>query len=45
MIINAIIKHSDKETYSNDSFVELLKDIDSVDRYLHGIKSEDAYLE
>ena len=45
MIVNAIIKHSDKETYSNDSFVELLKDIDSVDRYLHGIKSEGAYLE
>ncbi|MDW7656725.1 MAG: HD domain-containing protein [Bacillota bacterium] len=45
MIVNAIVQHSDKETYSGDSFVELLKDIDSVDRYLHGIKSEGAYLE
>lgn len=45
IIVNAIINHSDKEKYSNDTFVELLKDIDSVDRYLHGIKSEGAYLE
>jgi uncharacterized protein len=45
MLIDAITKHSDKETYSNDSFVELLKDIDSMDRYLHGIKTEGAYLE
>lgn len=45
IIINAIIQHSDKETYTDDAFVELLKDIDSFDRYLHGIKSEGAYLE
>lgn len=45
MIVNAIIRHSDKETYSNDPFIELLKDIDSVDRYLHGIESDGAYLE
>lgn len=45
MIVNAIIKHSDKETYSDDSFVEFLKDIDSLDRYLHGVKTEGAYLE
>lgn len=34
-----------KETYTNDSFVELLKDVDSFDRYLHGVKTEGAYLE
>lgn len=45
LLINAIIKHSDKKTYSDDPFVELLKDVDSLDRYLHGIKSEGAYLE
>lgn len=44
-IINAISKHSDKETYSSDQFVELLKDVDSLDRFLHGIRSEGAYLE
>jgi uncharacterized protein len=43
--VNAIIQHSDKETNLGDSFVELLKDVDSLDRYLHGIKSEGAYLE
>lgn len=45
MLVNAITKHSDKGTYSDDAFIELLKDVDSVDRYLHGIKSEGAYLE
>lgn len=45
VLIDAIKKHSDKETYSEDAFVELLKDVDAIDRYLHGIKSEDAYLE
>ena len=45
MLVNAIIKHSDKETYSDDPFVELLKDVDSIDRYLHGVKTEGAYLE
>lgn len=45
MIVNAITKHSDKETYSKDPFVELLKDVDSIDRYLHGVKSEGAYIE
>lgn len=45
MLVDAIAKHSDKETYSDNSFIELLKDIDSVDRYLHGVKTEGAYLE
>jgi uncharacterized protein len=45
IIINAISQHSKKEIYSDDPFVALLKDVDSIDRYLHGIKSEGAYLE
>ena len=45
IIINAISQHSRKEIYSDNPFVELLKDVDSIDRYLHGIKSEGAYLE
>jgi uncharacterized protein len=44
-IVNAIIQHSDKDSISNDPFVELLKDVDSLDRYLHGINSDGAYLE
>ena len=38
IIINAVIKHSDKEIFSEDSYVELLKDVDLFDKYLHGIK-------
>jgi len=44
-VVNAIIKHSDKETNSHDPFVELLKDVDSLDGYLHGVKAEGARLE
>lgn len=45
LLIKAISQHSNKEEYTDDLFVELLKDIDSVDRYLHGIKSEGAYVD
>lgn len=45
LLVKAISQHSNKEEYTQDSFVELLKDIDSLDRYLHGIKSEGAYIE
>lgn len=45
LLINAIVNHSDKEIHSDDPFVELLKDVDSLDRYLHGVKTEGAYLE
>jgi uncharacterized protein len=44
-IVKAIVNHSDKETNSNDPFVELLKDVDSLDGYLHGVKAEGARLE
>lgn len=44
-VVKAIVKHSDKEANSNDPFVELLKDVDSLDGYLHGGKAEGARLE
>ena len=44
-IVRAVAEHSDKETDSGDPFVELLKDVDSLDRYLHGIKMEEAHVE
>lgn len=44
-VVKAIVKHSDKETNSHDLFVELLKDVDSLDGYLHGGKAEGARLE
>jgi len=44
-IVKAIVNHSDKEANSNDPFVELLKDVDSLDGYLHGVKAEGARFE
>jgi uncharacterized protein len=44
-IIKAIVRHGQKEVYSDDSLVELLKDVDSLDGYLHGGKAEGARLE
>jgi uncharacterized protein len=36
-IINAIAVHSDKKTVADDPLAELLKDVDSLDSYLHGM--------
>ena len=44
-IIKAVIEHSNKEKHSDDMLTELLKDVDSLDRYLHGIETDNAYLE
>jgi len=44
-IVKAIIQHSEKEINSNDPFVELLRDVDSLDAYLHGVESEGGRLE
>lgn len=43
-IVNSVIQHSDKEIISYDPFVELIKDVDSLDRYLHGVKTKGAHL-
>lgn len=45
ILVRAIVNHSDKTSYSDEPFVELLKDIDLVDRFLHGIKTEGIYLD
>lgn len=42
---NMMHMYSSSQLATDDSFVELLKDIDSLDRYLHGIKSEGAYID
>ena len=44
-LVSAIICHSDKQTRTGDAFIELLKDVDSLDRYLHGVRTEGAYAE
>jgi len=45
IIINAVRHHSEKAIYSSEPYLELLKDIDSLDRYLHGVPTDGAYLE
>ena len=43
IILNAIITHSAKETMTELPYVELIKDVDSLDRYLYGLETEGAY--
>jgi len=43
-VVRAVAQHSQKQIDSGDPFVELLKDVDSLDRYLHGIKMEEAHV-
>jgi uncharacterized protein len=45
MLVNVIVQHSDKDVATDDPLAELLKDVDSLDRYLHGVNTEGAYLE
>jgi 8-oxo-dGTP pyrophosphatase MutT (NUDIX family) len=44
-IVKAIVQHSEKELNSDDPFVELLRDVDSIDAYLHGIEIAGGRLE
>jgi uncharacterized protein len=43
-IIIAIEGHSDKITVTNDPYAELLKDVDSIDAHLHGLKPQETAL-
>jgi uncharacterized protein len=44
IVVNAVVQHSEKELNSNDPFVELLRDVDSLDAYLHGVEIEGGRL-
>jgi uncharacterized protein len=44
IIITSVTKHSEVEIFSEDSYVELLKDVDAFDKYLHGIETEGYFL-
>lgn len=44
-VVKAVVQHSEKELNSNDPFVELLRDVDSLDAYLHGVEIEGGRLE
>ncbi len=45
LIIEAVIHHSEKNVKTENKYIELIKDVDSFDRYLHGIETTDEYLE
>ncbi len=45
IIIEAIIHHSEKNVKTDNKYIELIKDVDSFDRYLHGIKTTDVFME
>jgi len=44
-LVKAVVQHTEKELNSNDPFVELLRDVDSLDAYLHGVEIEGSRLE
>jgi uncharacterized protein len=44
-VVKAVVQHSEKELNSNDPVVELLRDVDSLDAYLHGVEIEGGRLE
>jgi len=41
IILQAVSCHSQKDQETDLPYVELMKDVDSLDRYLHGIDSQD----
>jgi uncharacterized protein len=45
LLVQAITRHSNKSNNSGDELTELLRDAYSIDRYLHGVKTEGAYME
>lgn len=44
IIHEAVINHSDKGIKSEDPYIEAIKDVDSLDRYLHGIETKGDHL-
>lgn len=44
IIHDAVINHSDKETVSEDPYIEAMKDVDSLDRYLHGVPTKGGHI-
>ena len=45
LIVQATINHTDKTNFTENYFDELIKDADSLDRYLHGKETYDFYIE
>lgn len=45
LIVEAVVSHSNKGDYTNKPYVELMKNVDSLDRYLHGINTTGDHYE
>ena len=43
LIVEATIQHTEKKKYTDKKFIELIKDVDSLDRFLHGLETYDFY--
>ncbi|WP_105618015.1 HD domain-containing protein [Vallitalea okinawensis] len=43
-IKEAVEHHSDKDIYTDEDYIELMKDVDALDRYLHGVETKDEYV-
>jgi uncharacterized protein len=43
LIVEATFQHTDKKNYTDHKFVELIKDVDSLDRFLHSKDTYDFY--
>ncbi len=44
LVVNATINHTNKKQFDDSAFDELIKDVDSLDRFLHGLDTFDYYL-
>lgn len=44
LIVNATINHTNKKQFNGSAFDELIKDVDSLDRFLHGLETFAHYL-
>jgi uncharacterized protein len=43
LIVQATYQHTEKKKYTDNKFIELIKDVDSLDRFLHGLETYDFY--
>ena len=43
LIVESTEKHTQKAEFNDKPFVELIKDVDALDRFLHGIATKDYY--
>lgn len=43
LIVNATVNHTNKRQFDDSAFDELIKDVDSLDRFLHGLETFDFY--